>query len=378
MPPHVGGIERVAEQQAIAYRDAGHAVTWVATAPPLPAGMTGHDGIIRVRIAATNRLETGRGMPFPVIGPGGLRSIAAAVRTADLVHLHDCLYLPVVAADRVAQRHGVPTIVTQHVAMVSFGPAVDPLLPLAYRTIGRRLLRRAAGVAFVSEQVRDWFATSVDRRIGGIVIPNAVDTTRFAPVDPAGRAAARAILGLPPDGRVVAFVGRLVPKKGLRLLVSALERLPETRLIVVGDGPERAAIAALGPRVTFHPEIARELMPEVYRAADLFGLVSRGEGLPVALIEALACGLPAVVSDDPGFAALAGCAGVTRVRPQAESIATAVGALLADPVALAAQGRAARTWALERHAPAAFAERYLALADAALAAPRVGLGRTTA
>jgi len=366
MPPHVGGIERVAEQQATAYRDAGHAVTWLATAAPLPAGTTQEDGVVRIRVAAANGLEARFALPFPIIGPAGLRSVASAVRGADLVHLHDCLYPPTVVADQAARRHGVPTIVTQHVGVVPFGPVLDALLPLAYRTVGRRVLCRASGVAFVSEQVRDWFAAHVDRRIGGIVIPNAVDTERFAPGDPERRAAARAALGLAPDGAVVAFVGRLVPKKGLPLLVSALERLPEARLIVVGDGPERELIGALGPRVTFHPQLPRHRMPEVYQAADVFGLVSRGEGLPVALLEALASGLPAVVSDDPGFESLAGCAGVTRVRPEAGNVARAIRSLLADPGARAVQGAAARAWALERHTPAAFGSRYLALAEAAL------------
>ena len=366
MPPHVGGIERVAEQQAVAYRDAGHEVTWVATAPPLRAGPTTEDGIRRIRIAGANGLESRLGMPFPLIGAGGLRSIAATVAGADLVHLHDCLYPPIVAADRAARRHGTPTIVTQHVAIVSFGAPIDPLLRLAYRTVGRQVLRRAAGVAFVSGHVRDWFATNVDPAIGGIVIPNAVDTARFSPGDPDRRAAARIALGLPPDGPVVAFVGRLVPKKGLRILAAAVARLPEVRLVVVGDGPDRATVEALGPRVTLHRRLPHQSMPAVYLAADAFGLVSRGEGMPVALIEALASGLPAVVSDDPGFDALADCAGVVRVRPDPDAVATAIRSLLADPAARAARGQAARGWALERHAPEAFAARYLALADAAL------------
>ena len=367
----------MAEQQASAYRDAGHEVTWVGTAPPLHPGVTHDDGIRRIRIGALNTLETRRSMPFPLIGPRGFRAVAAAVSAADLVHLHDCLYLPVLGADRAARRSGLPTIVTQHVEVVAFGTALDPMLRLAYRTVGRRVLRRATTVAFVSEHVRTWFADHVDPDIRGVVIPNAVDTRRFRPGDAAERALARTDLGLPPDQPVIAFVGRLVPKKGLAALVAGVARLPDVRLLVVGDGTERGAMDVLGARVTHLPQLPPGRMPLVYRAADVFALLSRGEGMPVALIEALASGLPAIVSDDPGFAALAGCDGVTRVRPEAATVATAIGSLLADPAAHAAQGRAARAWALERHAPAAFADRYLALAEAALAAPRVRTGRTT-
>jgi len=366
MPPHVGGIERVVEQQAAAYRDAGHEVTWVSTAAPIRPGVTTDDGIRRIRIAGMNGLESRFGMPFPVIGARGLRTIAGAVAGADLVHLHDCLYPTVVAADGAARRRGVPTIVTQHVALVSFGPAVDPLLSLAYRTVGRRVLRRAVAVAFVSEHVRDWFAMNIDPAIGGTVIQNAVDTARFAPGDPGRRYRARLALGLLPAEPIVAFVGRLVTKKGLRILADAVARLPEVRLLVVGDGPERGATLALGARATLHPKLPPSEMPAVYLAADVFGLVSRDEGMPIALIEALASGLPAVVSDDPGFDALAGCTGVLRVQAEATAVATAIESLLADPAERAVRGVAARTWALERHSPEAFAARYLALADAAV------------
>lgn len=366
MPPHVGGVERVAEQLAEVYRGAGHSVTWLATAPPLRPGVTAEGGIRRIRIPGANGLEARLGMPFPLVGPRGLRAIAAAVADTDLVHLHDCLYLPVVAAEQAARRARVPTIVTQHVAFVSFGVAVDPLLRLAYRTVGRRVLRRAAGIAFVNEHVREWFVENVDPAVGGTVIPNAVDTTRFAPGDRDRRVGARIALGLPPDGPVVAFVGRLVAKKGLRVLAAAIARLPDVRLLVIGDGPDRAIAESLGAQVTLHRQLPHQAMPAAYLAADVFGLVSRGEGMPVALIEALASGLPAVVSDDPGFAALAGCAGVLRVRPDVATVATALRSLLADRAALAARATAARRWALERHALEAFGARYLTLADAAL------------
>ena len=366
MPPHPGGIERVAERQAQAYLAAGHTVTWVAAGAPRRGGRSVEEGSARIRLNAANGLESRFGMPYPMIGPRALHATADAVTRADLVHLHDCLYLPVLAADRAARRRRIPTIVTQHVALVAFGTAIDPLLPLAYRRVGRQVLRNARTIAFVSAHVRDWFWANVDPALGGTIIPNAVDTTVFAPTDPATRAGARNAFGLPATGPVIAFVGRLVPKKGLRLLADAVALLEGVHLLVVGDGPERTAAAGLGPRVTLQPDLPRELMPSVYFAADALGLVSRGEGMPLALIEALASGIPAVVSDDPGFDDLGGCFGVIRSRRTPQAVAAAITALLSDEGARAARGRAARAWALEHHAPEVFAERYLALAQAAL------------
>src|SRR5207245_982774 len=84
----------------------------------------------------------------------------------------------------------------------------------------------------------------------------------------------------------------------------------DVQFLVVGDGPERGALAPLAGRVVHIARLSHDRMPEAYAAADLFALPSVGEGLPLTLLEALSSGLRCVVSRDPSFAALASCDGV--------------------------------------------------------------------
>jgi glycosyltransferase involved in cell wall biosynthesis len=313
----------------------------------------------RVRLHALNTLEQRLGMPYPIPSPRGRRAIDEIVRAADVVHVHDCLYLTSVAAAGAARRHGRPVLVTQHVAIVRFlGGIVDPFLAAAYRTIGKGILERAAHVAFVNESVRDWFMRSVSRSMTTSVVPNAVDTVRFRPAAPDARIAARAALGVPAHATVVLFAGRLVAKKRFGALVEALPA--DAHLLVTGDGPERRALAPMGARVTHVPHLAHARMADAYAAADVFALPSYGEGLPISLIEALASGRVCVVSDDPAFAAVDGCAAV--VRAPIASLSAALRRVIDMPADERARREAAgRRFAEESYGLAAFAGRYLAL-----------------
>lgn len=357
MPPHNGGVERVADLISRAYARAGDEVTWIATAPPSPPGsVTADDGRRLVRIPATNVLESWFGMPYPIPAPAHLSDVARAVRRSDLVHVHDCLYVTSVAAVAAAGRR--PVLVTQHVGRVSFGPLVDPIEALAYRAIGRWIARRAALIAFASEGVREWWMRAVSRHGRTVLVPNSVDVARFRPVEPSERSAARRELGIPTDVPVALFVGRLVRRKHVGVAVAALRRAPPWHLLVVGDGPDAADVADPSG-VTHLRSLAHERMPLAYRASDAFVLPSVGEGAPLALLEALASGLPSILSTDPAFAAAAS-GGAVQVPVDATAIAAALRAL-AEPAVRSARGAAARRWALAGASDEAFAARYVAI-----------------
>ena len=366
MPPHVGGIEQVGDLLAHEYSGQGHEVTWIATAPPATSGVERDGDILRCRIGALNVLERLQGMPFPIPWPAGLRTLRREIQRAQVVHIHDSLYLPSVAAAIVARRRSCPTVVTQHVGFASFGPLVDAPERLAYRTVARAVLRSAKHVVFVSSRVRQWFARNVDAALDGVIIPNAIDTRAFLPAEPMERVAARRSLGVPVEPTVVLFAGRLVAVKNVAVLVQALGRLAGPwHALIVGDGPLRPELARLGGRLTHLPRLPHARMPEAYRAADLFVLPSVSEGLPLSLLEALASGLPCIVSRGVSEEELSGCDAVVRVAPSVAEIAAAISTLLGDDATRDRLRSSARAWAVRTLDPGAFGARYLdILADA--------------
>jgi glycosyltransferase involved in cell wall biosynthesis len=155
------------------------------------------------------------------------------------------------------------------------------------------------------------------------VVYRGVDTSRFCPGD---RRQARRRLGLPVEGRVLLWVGRMVPVKGLDVLLDAAGRLTRDgvafRLHLVGDGPLRAGLErrcredGLAGVVSFAGAVGHAQLPDWYRAADLTVLPSRSEGVPNVLRESLACGTPFVASRVGGIPEVAGGRQDWLVRPE--------------------------------------------------------------
>ena len=138
------------------------------------------------------------------------------------------------------------------------------------------------------------------------LIPNGVDTELFRPIPWAEKRRTRARLGLSGSKVVVLFVGRLVALKRADLLLRAWASAcvaTEGLLVIVGDGPERGALQQLAGELdaaSVRFEGTRDGVSMYLQAADIFVLPSRHEGLSVALLEAMAAGLAALVTDIPG------------------------------------------------------------------------------
>lgn len=152
----------------------------------------------------------------------------------------------------------------------------------------------------VSEGVRDfrvrWQACPTDDIH---VIPNGINCTAFAPAPSGRRIRAREALGIREDEFVVGAVGRLAPEKNFGILARVSDRLPGARFLVAGAGPCRGrlegAFAGRPIRLLGH----RDDRAGFYAALDAFVLPSLYEGLPMVLLEAMACGLPIVASRLP-------------------------------------------------------------------------------
>ena len=170
--------------------------------------------------------------------------------------------------------------------------------------------RAVDAVAAISQEVAN--ALSAAGVSPGLitVIPSGVDCRTFVPPSAGQRAAARAGLGLEPDEIAVAAAGGLEPRKGHRYLVDALAQLraqrPALRCLIAGGGSQRAALeeqarsGGLGDSLRFLGSIADPRT--LFWAIDIFVQPSVKEGLGVALLEAMACGLPVVASRAGGMA----------------------------------------------------------------------------
>jgi len=194
------------------------------------------------------------------------------------------------------------------------------------------------------------------------IVAPGVDHAFFAPGQ---RRQARRAVGLPEAGRMLLFVGRIQPLKGLEVAVRALaelaDRVPDAFLVVVGgpSGPSgevevdrmKALVEHLGlaGRVRFIPPQPHELLSTFYRAADVCVVPSRSESFGLVALEAAACGIAVVASDVGGLTSLVddGRTGFLVAERDHHAFAEAIAAVLTDPVLAAELGRRAAARALE-------------------------------
>jgi len=189
------------------------------------------------------------------------------------------------------------------------------------------------------------------------VIPSAVDLERFRPgIDASGL---RADLRL--DGkRVAVFTGRLVPHKGVDVILQALVQLPsDIVLVVIGAGPRLPSLVGLArrlgvdDRVRFCPAVSDEDLPRYLALADVFVFPSQNrlEGFGLAVAEAMAVGLPVVIADMPGVREVieSGSEGLLAEPLIASDLAEKIRTILDDPALAKRMGRAGRERAEARY-----------------------------
>ena len=348
-PAHVGGLERVVLALATGHVRLGHHVSLAAVVTPgAPESLLvsgAREGGVAVHL-------------IPVPGRAYLRE-RAAVRALcrserpDVVHTHG--YRPDVVDGGVARRLGLPVVSTVH------GFTGGGWKNRAYERLQVRAFRRCDAVVAVSRaQVGPLVASGIrPERVH--LVPNAW----MGGVTPLDRAAARRALGLPAEGVIVGWVGRLSAEKGPDVLVQALAapEAPPVLAAVVGGGRmealvrDQAARLGVADRIVWSgpvPDAAALL-----GAFDLFVLSSRTEGTPIVLFEAMAAGIPVVATRVGGVPDVVGEECALLVPPEdPRALAGALRAALADPKAGAARAAAARQRLSTAHALDPWLRRY--------------------
>lgn len=224
-------------------------------------------------------------------------------------------------------------------------------------------------VATVCETALHEFAQRPDVPATKLVaIPNGIRVDKFHPASAEARQRLHAALELAPGTRLAGFVGRLTWAKDHATMIRAFrrvqERLPETVLVLIGDGPlkselmELAAAEGIAHHVLFLGD--RSDIPELLSGLDLFVMSSVTEGYSIALLEACASGLPIVATKVGGNAEIVreGVSGNLVPERDPVELANAIVALLADGERAEAMGRAGRDWVLDQGSFRTMATRY--------------------
>ena len=260
-----------------------------------------------------------------------------------------------------ARLAGLPVVQTKHGQNLSGGNQ---------RALNRLAYRLTHEVVAVSPPALELARSEGARPDRLRIIDNGVDASRFQD-GPTRRAATRRALAVGEDTILIGTLGRLVAPKNQRLLIeSAGEAVarggPPALLVIVGDGPERPALEAAAKRV---PPGLRVVFAGIGRAEDwlpafdLFALSSDSEGLPVALLEAMACALPAVVTAVGAVPQVVdeGRAGLLVPPRDPASLAGALASLIANPALRAAFGARGLCRVRERYSAERMASEYEAV-----------------
>lgn len=365
--PQNGGVSEAVHHTALELRRLGHEVDVVTSR--FRTHRESADGVLRI----------GRNILLPHLGAlanvnAGLtlrRDMDRIYRRGeyDVVHVHEPLSptLPLVAIERApADAVVVGTFHASSRRGVGYRVA---------RPFLRRYSERLDGRIAVSHAARRFVSRYFDEDYK--VVPNGVDPARFHPRVPP-------LDGMESDRPTLLFVGRFVPRKGGQILFKALprirERIPDVRVLVVGDGPlegwYRTLARASGAEVRFLGSLPAREIPRAYRTADLFVAPSTGqESFGIVHLEAMACGVPIVASDIEGYREVldAGREAVLFPNRDPAALADAAVRVLQEPRLARSMAAAGRAKA-ERHAWSGIARElealYLDLVDRKHAARR--------
>jgi len=350
-PGAFGGLERVVQLLAGGLRGLGHEVHVAGVvdgpdqgtcqaffAPLAGAGVRPH-----VIPARTYRRER-----------AALEGLCRQVRP-DVVHTHG--YRPDVLDAGVARRLGIPVVTTVH------GFTGGGWKNRLYEWLQCRAFRKFAAVVAVSRPLVARLTRSGVPAARVHQVPNAfAGSSRF------DRTEARRLLGLPREGFVVGWVGRLSHEKGADVLLDALPHLRDVPLIVsmIGSGAEGPALAAradglgLNGRVRWHGAVGDA--GRLFSAFDVFALSSRTEGTPMVLFEAMAAGIPVVATAVGGVPDVVTSAEAALVREgHPTELALAIRAIHHSPDLAHGRAAAARVRLETAFGVAPWLERYQAI-----------------
>ncbi len=319
--------------------------------PHFPHERDGDEAIVRLP-SLPLPTSTGYRLCVPYVS----RTARARLRRASIVHVHSPFVTGWLGAN-IARRSGIPLVYTYHTRLdeyAHYAPFEPRIARAALTRLTRTFADRADAVIVPTAAMRARLQEiGVRARIA--VVPSSIDVERFAAARRTN--AARALLGVREDARVVLAVSRVAKEKHLELAIDAIARVRDAHLVIIGDGPARAALetranaSGISDRVHFTGALQPAMLPDLYAACDAFVFTSPTETQGLALVEALACSLPIVAVDTPVNREVLGGFG-RLVPPDPDAVAAGLTAALEAPRDPRAAAFARRTFGRTRQAEA--------------------------
>ncbi|MCY3779642.1 MAG: glycosyltransferase [Chloroflexi bacterium] len=356
-----GGVVRSVEGMAGALSERGHQVT-VLTTDALNQtrcyGGSRDEMIDGVRVLrCRNVLPWLRGR-WNLSTPRGMRKIAEKILpSVDVVHIHEFRTMENLLVAPVARRLGKPIVLSPHGTLnlstgrSRFKSAWDRLLSPGIA------LRIDHVIALTETELAEakslWSGFGARKRPTGFrAIPNGVALSEFSPLPAAAGFRERYRMG---DSPTVLFLGRLQARKGVDILIKAFlaADVADSRLLIVGPDegmmPQLRTLADGDPRIIFTGYLAGEARLDALAAGDIFALPANGEGQSIAVLEAMAAGLPVVISPGCNMDDVEAAGAGYVVEAAVEAFADSLRELLRDGEKQREMGAQARRLVEERH-----------------------------
>jgi len=267
----------------------------------------------------------------------------------DVVHAESHLFLSTVQAVNMSKKLGLPCVVTVHGVFADRGFAINFAQEAYLRTLGLEVFKNADRIICLTRSDAEEIAGFGCPLNKIRLVPNAVDSEFFKPGDER-------------EDNLIVWVGRFVPEKGVEYLVEAarilVDKHRDVKFLLIGYGPLKTKIirlvynyGLLGKSVHFVGPLSREEIAKILSKATVFVFPSLREGLPLSVLEAMACSLPVVGSDIPGVndVVMHGENGFLVPPKEAKALANGILVLLNDGNIRRSFGKNARQLIVEKY-----------------------------
>ena len=372
--PHITGTDVGAFEQAKRYVRLGHKVTMVSSNLHNSLSEEVKDGVTVLRVKALNFLER-VGIPYPLFFPSLYTVLKKEIKKADIVHVHGMLYMSTILAIRLAKSSRKPVVLTQtapdkyHFRPKRTSNPLSKLLDVCKEMIfhsleslslyiGKRNLMLSDQITTLSTPLKKMLVEMGIKEENIQYISNGVDTDFFHPVSAEEKMALRRELGLPENEKIILSIGRFVPKKGLDIFIKAAD--PDYQLVLVSRGNFEPYLKNAKGKVLILDPIPQEKLRKIYQACDIFVLAAAGEDVfSLVLMEAMACGLPVITSNDPFYRNYVDGDNMMLVEPNSETIRESIKQIIKNPNLSSRMANYSRAKAIEIFSWDSRIEKYL-------------------